>query len=130
MLGARITTVAGASAWFVGGFQVYSAAMKTRLLGVEAELIAQHGVVSEAVARAMAERARERTGADWALAVTGEAGPESSSGVAPGTVWIGLAGAYGAGAHLVRVPGDRERVREFAVQSALNLLRLRLIAIS
>jgi PncC family amidohydrolase len=125
-LGARITEVAGASAWFVGGFQAYETAMKTRLLGIDAGLIEAQGVVSEVVARAMAESARERTGATWALAVTGAAGPDSAGEAAPGTVWIGLAGPGVLEAKMFRFPGGRGRVRTFAVQSALNLLRLRL----
>lgn len=127
LLGGRITNVPGSSAWFVGGFQVYHPEMKTRLLGLDAALIAQHGVVSEQVAKAMATAARERTGATWALAVTGEAGPEPSpGGPPPGTVWIGLAGPAGTIAQLFRFPGDRVRIRAFAVQTALNLLRLKL----
>jgi nicotinamide-nucleotide amidase len=127
LLGGRITEVAGASAWFVGGLQVYQTDMKTRLLGLDPALVREHGVVSEAVATAMAVAARERTGATWALAVTGEAGPEPSpGGPAPGTVWIGIAGPQGASAREYRFPGDRVRIRAFAVQSALNLLRLKL----
>jgi len=127
LLGARITDVAGASAWFVGGLQVYQTDMKTRLLGLDPALVNEHGVVSEAVATAMAVAARERTGATWALAVTGEAGPEPSpGGPAPGTVCIGIAGPKGASARSYRFPGDRGRIRAFAVQSALNLLRLKL----
>lgn len=127
LLGGRITEVAGASAWFVGGLQVYQTDMKTRLLGLAPALVEQHGVVSEAVAKAMAIAARERTAATWALAVTGEAGPEPSpGGPAPGTVWIGIAGPGGASARQYRFPGDRVRIRAFAVQSALNLLRLKL----
>jgi nicotinamide-nucleotide amidase len=127
LLGGRITEVPGSSSWFVGGFQVYQTAMKTRLLGLDPKLVAEHGVVSEQVATAMAVAARERTGADWALSVTGEAGPEPSpGGPAPGTIWIGLAGRFGASARLFRVPGDRIRIRAYAVQSALNLLRLKL----
>jgi nicotinamide-nucleotide amidase len=127
LLGGRITEVAGASAWFVGGLQVYQTDMKTRLLGLDPALVKEHGVVSEAVAKAMAIAARERTGATWALAVTGEAGPEPSpGGPAPGTVWIGIAGPAGASARQYRFPGDRVRIRAFAVQSALNLLRLKL----
>jgi len=75
----------------------------------------------------MAQAARERTGATWGLSVTGEAGPEPSpGGPAPGTIWIGVAGPAGASAQLFRFPGDRIRIRAFAVQSALNLLRLEL----
>ena len=128
LLGARITEIAGSSAWFAGGVQVYATELKTKLLGVDAALIAEHGVVSEAVARAMAERVRALIGATWALSTTGEAGPESASGVAPGTVWVGLAGPDGSEALRIRMPGDRGRVRDYAVQTALNLLRLRLPA--
>jgi nicotinamide-nucleotide amidase len=127
LLGGRITEIAGSSAWFVGGLQVYQTDMKTRLLGLAPALVAEHGVVSEAVAVAMACAVRERTGATWGLSVTGEAGPEPSpGGPAPGTIWIGVAGPAGASAQLFRFPGDRIRIRAFAVQSALNLLRLRL----
>jgi nicotinamide-nucleotide amidase len=127
MLGARITQAAGSSEYFLGGFQVYGKAMKTRLLGLDDRLVEQYGVVSEELAKAMAESARDRTGATYALSVTGEAGPESSSpGIEPGTVWIGVAGPEGVKAKMIRMPGDRERVRKFAVQTALNLLRLSL----
>jgi len=129
LLGGRVTEVAGSSAWFMGGFQVYQTDMKTRLLGLDPALVAEHGVVSEAVAAAMAAAVRERTGATWGLSVTGEAGPEPSpGGPAPGTIWIGVAGPAGASAKLFRFPGDRIRIRAFAVQSALNLLRLQLAA--
>jgi nicotinamide-nucleotide amidase len=126
LLGGRITDAPGASNWFVGGFQVYQTAMKTALLGIDAALIERHGVVSEEVAMAMAAAARERTGATWALSVTGEAGPESSpGGPPPGTVWIGLAGPGEVQAHSRRFPGDRAQIRAYAVQTALNLLRLK-----
>lgn len=127
LLGGRITEVAGSSAWFAGGVQVYQTEMKTRLLGIDPALIQEHGVVSEAVAQAMAVAVRERTGATWALGVTGEAGPEASpGGPAPGTVWIGIAGPAGAAAKLYHLPGNRMHIRAYAVQSALNLLRLTL----
>lgn len=127
LLGGRITEAPGASEWFLGGFQVYGRAMKTRLLGLDERLVEREGVVSEAVALAMAESARDRTGATYALSVTGEAGPESATpGIEPGTVWIGIATPDGVEAKLHRFPGGRARVRAFAVQAALNLLRLRL----
>jgi nicotinamide-nucleotide amidase len=127
LLGARVTDVAGSSDYFLGGFQVYGKAMKVRLLGIDANLVDKHGVVSEAVALAMADGARDRTQATYALSITGEAGPESSSaGVEVGTVWIGLAGHNHAEAKMFRFPGGRERVRGFAVLTALNLLRLEL----
>ena len=128
LLGGRITEVPGSSEWFLGGFQVYGKAMKTRLLGLDEALVETQGVVSEAVARAMAESARDRTGATYALSITGEAGPDSSSpGVEPGTVWIGLAGPHDAEAKMFRFPNGRQRVRKFAVQTALNLLRHKLL---
>lgn len=127
MLGARITDVAGSSGWFLGGFQVYAAAMKARLLGLDAKVLAEHGAVSEAVAKAMADSARDRTGATYALSVTGEAGPESQSpGIEPGTVWIGLATPVGVQAKMFRFFSGRNRVRKLAVQTALNMLRFEL----
>lgn len=127
MLGARITDVAGSSAWFLGGFEVYSSNIKVALLGLDAKLVAEHGAVSEAVAKAMADSARDRTGATYALAITGEAGPESQSpGIEPGTVWIGLATPEGVHAKMFRFFSGRNRVRKLAVQTALNLLRFEL----
>lgn len=127
LLGGRVTEVAGSSEWFLGGFQVYGKGMKARLLGLDEKVVEEFGVVSEAVAKQMADSARDRTGATYALSVTGEAGPESSSaGVEPGTVWIGLAGPEGCEAKVFRFPTGRTRVRAFAVQTALNMLRLEL----
>ena len=75
----------------------------------------------------MAESARDRTGATYALSITGEAGPESATpGVEPGTVWIGVATPAGVEARIFRFPNGRARVRAFAAQTALNLLRLKL----
>jgi nicotinamide-nucleotide amidase len=128
LLGGRVTEVPGASDWFLGGFQVYTKPMKTGLLGLDAALIEEHGVVSEAVAQAMAAAARQRTGATYALSITGEAGPVSSTpGIEPGTIWIGFAGPDGVEAKMYRFPNGRQRVRKFAVQTALNLLRLKLL---
>jgi nicotinamide-nucleotide amidase len=124
MLGERITSIAGSSHWFVGGFVVYSERMKTELLGVDASLIERHTAVSEPVAIAMATGARHRTSATYALSTTGIAGPDGSDEATPvGTVFIGLAGPAGAEAKRFRFPGDRERVRAFAVQNALEMLR-------
>lgn len=128
LLGGRITEVPGSSEWFLGGFQVYGKAMKTRLLGLDEAMVDSRGVVSESVALAMAESARDRTGATYALSITGEAGPDSSSpGVEPGTVWIGLASPDAVEAQMFRFPSGRQRVRKFAVQTALNLLRHKLL---
>ena len=126
LLGARITEVPGSSDYFLGGLQVYGKLMKTRLLGLDEAMVEREGVVSEAVARAMADGARDRTQATYALSVTGEAGPESTSGVEVGTVWIGLATPGKVEAKRFRFPGNRDLIRSFAVQAALNLLRLEL----
>jgi len=128
LLAARLTDVAGSSKYFRGGFVVYNVELKTSLLGVDQSLIEAHGVVSEPVAEAMAAAARKRTRSDYAISITGEAGPEPATpGVDPGTVWIGIAGPSGAKAQLFRFPGNRARVRGFAVQTALSLLRRELI---
>lgn len=127
LLGGRITEVEGSSAWFLGGFQVYGTAMKIRLLGLDEKGLNEQGVVSEATAMAMADAARERTGATYALSVTGEAGPTSGTpGVEPGTVWIGLASPDEVVAKKFLFPKGRQRVRRFAVQTALNMLRQKL----
>jgi nicotinamide-nucleotide amidase len=127
LLAARITDVAGSSDYFVGGFLVYTDVLKTRLLGVPASLLEQHGAVSEPVAQAMATGARERTGSTFALSVTGVAGPSGGTPEVPvGTVCIGLAHPEGAEVRRHRFLGDRGRVRAIAVQTALDLLRRRL----
>jgi nicotinamide-nucleotide amidase len=129
LLGARITEAPGASDYFLGGFQVYGKPMKIRLLGIDPGVVEQYGVVSEAVARGMADSVRDRTQATYALSITGEAGPTSSHPDVPaGTVWIGLATPDKVEAKRFRFPGNRDRVRAFAVQTALNLLRLELLA--
>jgi len=124
MLAERITSVAGSSRYFVGGVLVYNDEMKEKLLGVSAELIAEHTSVSQPVAEAMATRVRQRTGAGYGLSVTGIAGPDGGDAERPvGTVYIGLAAPEGTSARPYRFLGDRERIRRLAVQSALDLLR-------
>ncbi|HKA01361.1 MAG TPA: competence/damage-inducible protein A [Candidatus Solibacter sp.] len=128
MLGERITTVPGSSDYFAGGFITYTDAMKTELLGVPAETIAEHGAVSREVAEAMAIGARRRTNAAYALSITGAAGPEAGGENAPaGSMWVGLADASGALAVHRQFLGDRQRVRVFVVQMALDVLRRRLL---
>lgn len=123
LLGARLTRVAGASAVFRGGVLSYADAVKTELLGVPAALLAAEGAVSEAVARAMATGVRARLASDWALAITGIAGPGGERPGKPvGTLHIALAGPEGT-RHRHRLAGwDREDNRRFAVQQALDLL--------
>jgi nicotinamide-nucleotide amidase len=128
MVGQRITSIAGSSDYFVGGFVTYTDGMKTDLLGVDAALISQHTAVSKEVAAAMAEGARARTGSTFAISITGEAGPESSTGAPVGTIFVGFAGPDGQPEALrFAMPGDRPRIRGFATQAALDLLRRRLL---
>lgn len=127
-LGQRITSVRGSSDYFLGGFLTYTDGMKSTLLGVAPALIAQHTAVSEEVAAAMAAGARLRTGADFAIATTGEAGPKSNSGATPGTVFVGFAAEGRSEAVRFVMPGDRNRVRGFTTNAALDLLRRRLLA--
>ncbi|MHB1306600.1 MAG: competence/damage-inducible protein A [Limisphaerales bacterium] len=123
-LASRLTDVPGASAVFLGGFITYSNELKQRLVGVRTETLATHGAVSEATAREMAEGARERTGADYALAVTGIAGPGGGTPEKPvGTVFIALASAVGTLVqHQLNVL-DRETFKQLTSQQALELLR-------
>jgi competence/damage-inducible protein CinA-like protein len=128
MLGERITSVPGSSDYFAGGFLVYTNVMKTALLGVDPELLEKHTAVSNPVARAMADGVRERTGSTYALSVTGIAGPEGGTEEMPvGTGFIGISGPNGTDARKFRWVGDRRRIRQAAVQSALDLLRRRMI---
>lgn len=124
----RITSVAGSSAWFLGGFITYARQLKQDLLGIPAELIATHGAVSAETAKAMAEAARTRTKADWAIAVTGNAGPATDGDEAPvGAVYVAIAGPNGTEAnHRIWPASDRPRVRAFAGQMALDMLNRRL----
>ncbi|MGH9557641.1 MAG: competence/damage-inducible protein A [Bryobacteraceae bacterium] len=124
MVAGRITSVPGSGDYFVGGMLVYTDPMKTALLGVPADMIEKHTAVSEEVARAMAQGARERTGSSYALSVTGEAGPESATGAPPGTVFIGLAEPDGSTeVRELHLGGERNRVRMLASQHALDFLR-------
>jgi len=128
-LGERITTVDGSSDYFVGGFLTYTNRMKTELLGVPAQLLEQHGAVSEQAALAMARGARERAGTTYALSVTGVAGPAGGTAETPvGTVYIGLASERGQSARRFQFLGDRGRIRSFAVHYALDMLRRELLA--
>jgi nicotinamide-nucleotide amidase len=124
MIGSRLTTVTGASAWYAGGVVSYSNEVKESALGVPAHLLRDHGAVSDAVAGAMATGARERLGCDWAIAVTGIAGPDGGTPDKPvGLVYIGIAGPDGVGVRELRLHGDRERIRQRSSTIALHLLR-------
>jgi nicotinamide-nucleotide amidase len=128
-LGAALAAVPGASAVFLGGVIAYANAVKQELLGVAPELLAAHGAVSDPVAQAMAEGARRATGAHWALAVTGIAGPAGGSAEKPvGLVHIAVAGPDGCDSEGVRFGSSRGRgwIQQLTAGEALNRLRLRL----
>ena len=120
----RLTNVPGASAVLRAGLVTYSNAAKQTFLGVRPETLAAHGAVSEPVAREMAAGARERTQADYALSVTGIAGPSGGSAEKPvGTVFIGLATPSGTAVSRLFNPLDRETFKQLTSQQALDLLR-------
>lgn len=121
LMGARFTSVPGASDVFRGSIVSYASDVKFSLLGVP-----EGPVVTEKAAREMAEGARRVLGADVALATTGVAGPTEQEDQQVGTVFLGLAMDNASEAQRVRLPGDRQRIRQYAVISAVNMLRKRL----
>ena len=128
MLAERITSISGSSRYFVGGAIVYSNELKTQFSGVPADLIAKHGAVSGEVAIAMAEGIRERCHANLGLAVTGVAGPTGGTDEKPvGLVFHALAGDGKTDVVERSFPGDRKRIRWFATQQALDMVRRRLM---
>ena len=122
MVAMRLTAVPGASAVFRGGVVAYASDVKYGVIDVP-----RGPVVSLDAAQAMAAGAARRLGADIGLATTGVAGPDRQEGHAPGTVFLGLHRNGESESHEVRLPGDRERIRQYAVIALLNLLRLRLV---
>ena len=123
MIAAACTDLAGSSAWFERGFVTYSNAAKTDLLGVDAALIAQHGAVSEPVARAMAFGAIRHSQAQVSVAITGVAGPTGGSAAKPvGTVWFGFSVHGVLTSEVMHFDGDRASVRTATVQHAVRRL--------
>ncbi len=119
LIASRLVNVPGASAWFRGGVVAYHSEVKFDVLGVPTG-----PVVTEPAAAAMAAGAARVTGADVGLGITGVAGPDEQEGVAPGTVFVGLSlPGQPTQTRQLRVPGDRERVRQLGAISALDLLR-------
>ena len=131
LLAQRLTAVPNASRSFTGGFVVYSNSMKTLCAGVPASVLEAHGAVSEPVARLLAEGTRERLGTTLALGITGIAGPSATSGPdkdkPAGLVYVALAGSEGVQVKQFNLVGDRERVRLWATQHALEMLRRHLL---
>ncbi len=119
----RITNVPGASAVFLGGVTAYSNTVKTVMLDVPSQILAAVGAVSEAVAIAMAAGARTRLGADYAVAVTGIAGPGGGTPEKPvGTVYMAAAGPAGHRTQHARFHGNRAVIKEQTADGALHLL--------
>jgi len=120
----RLTNVPGASAVLLGGVVTYADSAKEKLIGVRAETLAQHGAVSEEVAREMALGVREKFGSDYAIAVTGIAGPGGGSPEKPvGTVYIAHASAAGVEVKKMLNPWDRATFKEVTATQALEGLR-------
>ncbi|HLH46031.1 MAG TPA: nicotinamide-nucleotide amidohydrolase family protein, partial [Acidimicrobiales bacterium] len=125
LLSSRLVGVPGASRWFRGAVVSYATDVKRALLGVDAD-----PVVSADAARQMAEGARRVLRADVGLGITGVAGPDEQDGRAPGTVYAGLAlPNKETDVVELHVPGDRERVRQYSVISALDALRRELLQV-
>ncbi|MCC7391163.1 competence/damage-inducible protein A [Candidatus Sumerlaeota bacterium] len=125
-----LTDVPGSSQVFKAGWVTYSNDAKIRDLTVPPTILDRHGAVSEPVVRAMAEGAREKSGADFALSVSGVAGPDGGSEEKPvGTVWFAVASPQGTTAIKYLFNGDRETIRSFATIQALELLRRALLKI-
>lgn len=124
MLGERLTAIPGSSDVVRGGVIAYANAVKHSMLGVGEAMLAEHGAVSEPVARGMATGARDALDADAALAITGIAGPGGGSAEKPvGTVWLALDLQGSVEAVQLRLWGDRQEIRQRSAQGALNLLR-------
>jgi nicotinamide-nucleotide amidase len=131
LLGARLTDIPGSSDVFVGGLIAYDNALKVDLLGVPEALLAEHGAVSEPVARAMAAGAVRRFGVGGALSITGIAGPDGGSAEKPvGTVWLGCALEGNVETRHALFPGSRQEIRARAAQAALLMLHRRLSAVA
>lgn len=127
LLAERLTRISGSSNYFLGGVVCYTNELKTKLAGVPAAWIEAHGAVSQPVAQALAEGVRARTGASIGMGITGIAGPSGGSAEKPvGLVFIALADERGTQVREFRFPGPRARIRHWASQMALEMIRRRI----
>jgi nicotinamide-nucleotide amidase len=130
LVGMRLTSVAGSSTYFIEGAITYSNEAKIRTLGVDAETLQVHGAVSSETAEQMARGIRERAGTDYAVSVTGIAGPGGGSDEKPvGTVFIGYSEDSGERSLRLTLPGDRYLIRWRSSQAALDYLRRQLLKV-
>ncbi|MBS7326149.1 MAG: CinA family protein [Thiopseudomonas sp.] len=122
-----ITRVAGSSAWFEAGYVTYSNRQKSLQLGVPEALFSSHGAVSQPVVEAMVKGAQARSGARYAVAVSGIAGPGGGSADKPvGTVWLAFADHQQVDSVCLHFSGDRDAVRRKSIQQALSGLQSRI----
>jgi nicotinamide-nucleotide amidase len=129
MLAAQLVDCPGASNALLMSYVTYSNESKIKALGVSNDTIARHGAVSAECAREMAEGARARSGADYALSVTGIAGPDGGTDEKPvGTVYAGLAGEFKTIVTRYNLRGDRARIRSLSCLNALDFLRRKLLS--
>ncbi len=127
LLAERLTRVPGSSSYFLGGAVCYTNEMKRRWAGVPAELIETHGAVSKPVAQVLAEGVRVRAGASIGVGITGIAGPTGGTDAKPvGLVFIALADERGTQVREFHFPGTRDRIRLWASQMALEMVRRRI----
>ena len=128
LLAERITSINGSSRYFLGGALVYSNELKTEFAGVPASTIARYGAVSREVAAALAQGIRKRCKATFGVGITGVAGPTGGTAEKPvGLVYNALASADGTQVEERKFPGDRKRIRWFATQLALDMVRRKLM---
>jgi nicotinamide-nucleotide amidase len=119
-----VTSVPGASEYYLGSVTSYAIKIKERILGVPEKTISEHGVVSSEVAAAMAEGVRRITGSDYSVSTTGLAGPSGDEWNPVGTVWIGVCGPNGTTTVKKNYKNDRKRNIERFAAAALNTLRI------
>jgi nicotinamide-nucleotide amidase len=128
LLSERLTRIPGSSNFFLGGAVCYSNELKTKFAGVPKSLVESNGAVSKPVAQALAQGIRKRTGASLGVGVTGIAGPGGGTPEKPvGLVYIALAQEGETELREFRFPGNRDRIRNWAVQAALEMIRRRVM---
>ena len=124
MISSLITSIPGASEYYLGSVTSYAVSVKCSVLGVSPETVSTYGVVSSEVAAAMAEGVRRLTGSTYSVATTGLAGPSGDERNPVGTVWIGVAGPNGTTTAKRIYKNDRKRNIERFTSAALDELRL------